>query len=190
MLLTDDSVTVGNEDVYIVFMEDSATFGSTVTGSSFTVTDLVIEFTEDDEGVMITNAGGGTITFTADTVTLTSVNEGDEDLVISDPVFGYMEEKGFFTIQGPTDDCDDFGLAFDAEGLVMGSIDCEFSMFAGDITPEDMDDAMMGDDTDDDAGDIDDDAGDIDDEMMGDPDDDAIVSASGSGDIDDIVTVD
>jgi len=32
------------------------------------------------------------------------------------------EEKGFFTISGPTEDCDDVGLAFDADGLVMGSI--------------------------------------------------------------------
>merc|ERR1712194_890725 len=139
--------------------------------------DLVIEATEDEEGIMVTNSGGGTITFYDDKVILTSVNEEDPDLVISDPVYSYMEEKGFFTIQGPTDDCDDFGLAFDADGLVMGSIDCEFSIFAGDMTPEDIDDEMMGD--------IDDD------EMMGDTDDDAIESASGSGDaIDDIVTVD
>mmetsp|Transcript_40907 Transcript_40907/g.46141 ORF Transcript_40907/g.46141 Transcript_40907/m.46141 type:complete len:791 (-) Transcript_40907:420-2792(-) len=174
MIATDDSITYGNEDVYVVFMEDSAIFGSTVTGSSFTATDLVIEATEDEEGIMVTNSGGGTITFYDDKVILTSVNEEDPDLVISDPVYSYMEEKGYFTIQGPTDDCDDFGLAFDADGLVMGSIDCEFSIFAGDMTPEDIDDEMMGD---------------TDDDEMGDTDDDAIV-VSGSGDIDDIVTVD
>jgi len=165
-VLTDDSFSVGNDDVYIVFMEDSATFGSSATGSSFTVSDLVIETTEGDDdydaevvGVMITNAGGGTITFTPTTVTLGSVNDDDKDLVITAPVYSYLEEKGFFTISGPTEDCDDFGLAFDAGGLVMGSIDCDFSVFVGDITSADIDDEMMM------------------------TDDDAIVSASGSGDV-------
>merc|ERR1712238_47113 len=116
-IATEDSFTVGNDDVYIVFMEDSAEFGSVVTGSSFTVSDLVSEFTEgsDDDaaegGVMVTNAGGGTITFTVSTVTLTSVDDDDKDLIITDPVYSYMEDKGVFTITGPTEDCDDFGLA-------------------------------------------------------------------------------
>merc|ERR1712238_444931 len=189
-LATEDSFTVGNDDVYIVFMEDSAEFGSTVTGSSFTVSDLVSEFTEgsDDDaaegGVMVTNAGGGTITFTVSTVTLTSVDDDDKDLIITDPVYSYMEDKGVFTITGPTEDCDDFGLAFNADGLVMGSIDCDFSLSVGDLS---MDDEMMmgDDDATDDA--IDDDAlvGAIVDEMlMGDDDatddaidDDALVGA-------------
>merc|ERR1712238_439498 len=54
------------------------------------VTDLIIEATEgsDDDaaedGIMITNAGGGTITFTVSTVTLSSVDEDDEDAIDDD----------------------------------------------------------------------------------------------------------
>merc|ERR1712238_535517 len=142
-IATEDSFTVGDDDVYIVFMEDSAEFGSAVTGSSFTVSDLVSEFTEgsDDDaaegGVMVTNAGGGTITFTVSTVTLTSVDDDDKDLIITDPVYSYMEDEGVFTISGPTEDCDDFGLAFNADGLVMGSIDCDFSLSVGDLSIDD-----------------------------------------------------
>jgi len=74
VLMTEDLYTVGNDEVYIVFMEDSAT--------------LTTEGTDDDaveDFVMITNAGGGTVTFTATTVTLGSVNENDQYLVITDP---------------------------------------------------------------------------------------------------------
>merc|ERR1712238_588011 len=105
------------------------------------VTDLIIEATEgsDDDaaedGIMITNAGGGTITFTVSTVTLSSVDEDDEDLIITKPEYNYMEDEGVFTISGPTEDCDDFGLAFNADGLVMGSIAC-------DDDDEDDDDAI------------------------------------------------
>ena len=49
VLMTEDLHTVGNDEVYIVFMEHSATFGSSET----------TEGTDDDaaeDGVMITNA--------------------------------------------------------------------------------------------------------------------------------------
>merc|ERR1712086_403264 len=111
---------------------------------------------------MITNAGGGTITFTFSTVTLSSVDEDDEDIIITEPEYNYMEDKGVFTISGPTEDCDDFGLAFNADGLVMGSIACDFSFTMGDSL------------------DLDDDDDDDDDDVT---DDDALVSASGSGDV-------
>mmetsp|Transcript_11231 Transcript_11231/g.12349 ORF Transcript_11231/g.12349 Transcript_11231/m.12349 type:complete len:92 (-) Transcript_11231:92-367(-) len=77
---------------------------------------------------MITNASGGTITFTATTVTLGSVNEEDKDLLIT---------------AGLTEDCNDVGLAFDADGLFTGSIDCDFSVFVGDMNPDDIDGEMM-----------------------------------------------
>merc|ERR1712238_471022 len=144
-IATEDSFTVGDDDIYIVFMEDSAEFGSAVTGSSFTVSDLVSEFTEgsDDDaaegGVMVTNAGGGTITFTVSTVTLTSVDDEDKDLIITDPVYSYMEDKGVFTITGPTEDCDD--------SLSVGdlSIDDEMMMGDDDATDDAIDDdALVG----------------------------------------------
>ena len=49
VLMTEDSYTVGNDDVCVVVMEDSATFGSSET----------IEGKDDaaaEDGVMITNA--------------------------------------------------------------------------------------------------------------------------------------
>mmetsp|Transcript_22691 Transcript_22691/g.24177 ORF Transcript_22691/g.24177 Transcript_22691/m.24177 type:complete len:81 (+) Transcript_22691:492-734(+) len=46
-------------------------------------------------------------------------------------------------ISGPTEDCDDVGQAFDADRLVMGSIDCDCSVFVGDMNPDDIDDEMM-----------------------------------------------
>jgi len=73
VLMTEDLYTVGNDEVYIVFMEDSATFGSSET----------TEGTDDDaaeDGVMIT----------------------------------IMRRIHRLNISGPTEDCDDFGLAFDA----------------------------------------------------------------------------
>jgi len=92
-------------------------------------------------------------------VTVEGVDSETEDATfttISDPLYkkcedfepGFKEdngyaEKGFFTISGPTEDCDDVGLAFDADGLVMGSIDFDCSVFLGDMNPDDIDDKMM-----------------------------------------------
>jgi len=154
-------------------MEDSATFGSSMTGDNFTVVDLVIEATDDDEGIALTNEGGGTMTFYNDSVVLSSTAEGDEDILISDPAYDYV--SGYFTITGAIENCDDFGFAFDADGLIAGSIDCGFLSGAGNLEDpsiefgEEDDDAEMQ----------------MDDDMeMQETDDDAIISASGdaSGD--------
>jgi len=122
IFLYGDSFLVGNEDAFIEFMKDSATFGSLKSGSNFTVTDLVVAITSDN-AIMLTNTGRGTITFNEDTVVFGSTKEVDEDLVISVPVYAY-DEKGQFTITGSVKGCDSFGLTFDAEGLIIDSIEC------------------------------------------------------------------
>jgi len=174
VMATDDFLFAGDEDAFIVFMEDSATFGSSVTGENFTVVDLVIEATDDDEGIALTNEGGGTMTFYNDSVVLSSTAEGDEDILISDPAYNYV--SGYFTITGAIENCDDFGFAFDADGLIAGSIDCGFLSGAGNLADpsiefgEEDDDAEMQ----------------MDDDMeMQETDDDAIISASGDASGDD-----
>merc|ERR1719491_1702552 len=122
LLLTDDSFTVGNEDAYISFMEDSVMFGSTVTGSNFTVD---VDVTEtDDDGIMMTYDEGST-TFTADdTVVLASSDPNADTLTINNPVYNYTDDA--FIISGDIEGCDDFTVAFNTSGGVYGSEDCGF----------------------------------------------------------------
>merc|ERR1712238_425683 len=120
--MTDDVVAFGNEDAYVSFTEDSVMFGSTVTGSNFTIDADVTE--TDDEGIMMTYDEGST-TFTADdTVVLASSDPDADTLTINNPVYNYTDDA--FIISGDIEGCDDFFLAFNNDGVVSGSEDCGF----------------------------------------------------------------
>merc|ERR1719491_1176905 len=131
LLLTDDSFTVGNEDAFVSFTEDSVTFGSTVTGSNFTIEGVTTEVNDDGDTVL-TNDEGST-TFTADDTVVFASSDPDADVfTMMNPVYNYTEEgDGGFTITGDTEECADFFLAFNADGAMVASEDCGF-LAAGD----------------------------------------------------------
>merc|ERR1712238_497623 len=122
LLLTDDLIAFGNEDVYVAFSEDSVVFGSSSTGSNFTID---VDVTEtDDEGIMM-SYDEGSATFTADdTVVLASSDPDADTLTINNPVYNYTDDA--FIISGDIEGCDDFVLAFNNDGVVSGSEDCGF----------------------------------------------------------------
>merc|ERR1712238_319879 len=124
-LATDDFVAVGNEDVFVSFTEDSVMFGSTVTGSNFTV-DATPEV--NDDGDTVVTFDEGSMTFTVDGTVVFASNDPDADaLTMMNPVYNYTEEgDGGFVIMGDTEECADFVFAFNADGLAVGSEDCNF----------------------------------------------------------------
>jgi len=128
MVMTEDFTAFGNEDAFVVFFEDSVMFGSSITGSNFTIDVDDVEET-DDGGAMISYEGGS-ITFTADdTVLMASNNPDDDVLTINNPVYNYTYDA--FFINGDIEGCDDFFVAFNNSGVISGSEDCGF-VFAGD----------------------------------------------------------
>merc|ERR1719469_1739309 len=54
VVATDDFIALANEDAFIYFMEDSVMFGSSVTGSNFTI-DATTEQNDDGGTVLITD---------------------------------------------------------------------------------------------------------------------------------------
>jgi len=94
---------------------------------------LVVEATtgiDDDNGIslcFLANTLGGTVTVNADTIVFGSTKEVYGDFRMSsvcDPVYNYEKNRRLYHYFGPMkEDCDDFGLAFHAGGLLMGSID-------------------------------------------------------------------
>merc|ERR1719148_191684 len=130
ILATDDFTTFGNEDVYVSFMEDSVMFGSTVTGSNFTIEGVTTEVNDDGDTVL-TNDEGST-TFTPDTVVFAPSDPDADVFTMMNPVYNYTEEgEGGLTITGDTEECADFFLAFNADGAMVASEDCGF-LAAGD----------------------------------------------------------
>merc|ERR1719491_1071821 len=132
ILATDDFTTFGNEDVYVSFMEDSVMFGSTVTGSNFTIEGVTTEVNDDGDTVLTTD--DGTMTFTADGSVAFASNDPDADvLTMMNPVYNYTEEgEGGLTITGDTEECADFFLAFNADGAMVASEDCNLFILATD----------------------------------------------------------
>jgi len=124
--VTDDFVAMGNEDAFIVMTEDSVIFGSTVTGANFTVDGITSDTNEEDELVM--SYEGGSTTFTADgSIVITPTDPDTDEFTLMNAVYTYTEEgDGGFVISGDTEECDDFTLAFNADGMVIGSEDCGF----------------------------------------------------------------
>merc|ERR1712238_96644 len=117
LLLTDDLIAFGNEDAFVSFTEDSVMFGSTVTGSNFTVD---VDVTEtDDEGIMMTYDEGSTTFTTDDTVVLASSDPDADTLTINNPVYNYTDDA--FIISGDIEGCDDLTVAFNTSGGVYGS---------------------------------------------------------------------
>merc|ERR1712161_169568 len=132
ILATDDFTTFGNEDVYVSFMEDSVMFGSTVTGSNFTIEGVTTEVNDDGDTVLTTD--DGTMTFTADGSVAFASNDPDADVfTMMNPVYNYTEEgEGGLTITGDTEECADFFLAFNADGAMVASEDCNLFILATD----------------------------------------------------------
>merc|ERR1712161_89572 len=132
ILATDDFTTFGNEDVYVSFMEDSVMFGSTVTGSNFTIEGVTTEVNDDGDNVLTND--DGTMTFTADGSVAFASNDPDADvLTMMNPVYNYTEEgEGGLTITGDTEECADFFLAFNADGAMVASEDCNLFILATD----------------------------------------------------------
>jgi len=127
-LATDDFISFGNEDAYIAFGEDFVTFGSSVTGSMFTVDADVSE--TDDDGIMIATEWG-TTTFTADNTVVMASDDPDADtLTINNPVYNYTNTEDAFIISGDIEGCDDFVLAFNNDGALSFSKDCGFFTIA------------------------------------------------------------
>jgi len=121
-VLTDDMLVVGDEYAYIVFMEGSVTFGSSVTGSNFTI-DATTE--ETDVGLVLTTKDGSMAFRTDDgTVEFISNDSSVDVLTIQDPGYNYTDNA--FVIYGSTDQCDDFFVAFNLDGSLFGSEDCGF----------------------------------------------------------------
>merc|ERR1712238_172079 len=91
IFMTDDLIAFGNEDVYVAFSEDSVVFGSSSTGSNFTI---AVDVTEtDDEGIMM-SYDEGSATFTADdTVVLASSDPDADTLTINNPVYNYTDDE-------------------------------------------------------------------------------------------------
>ena len=114
--VTDDSFTVGNEDAYISFMEDSVVFGSISTGSNFTIDADVTE--TDEEGVMMSYDGGSTTFTVDDTVVLASSDPDADTLTLNNPMYNYTDDA--FIISGDIEGCDDFTVAFNTSGGVYG----------------------------------------------------------------------
>merc|ERR1719491_1747279 len=134
VMMTEDWTSVGNEDAFIVFMEDSMMFGSSVTGSNFTIDGLTTE--ENDEGETVVTSDEGTMTFASDGSVVFASNDPDADvLTMMNPVYNYTaegaDEEGFF-ITGDTEECTEFVYAFNADGLAVGSEDCNFFIVATD----------------------------------------------------------
>merc|ERR1719491_2381736 len=125
IVMTDDFFAAGNEDAFVTFMEDSVMFGSTVTGSNFTV-DATPEV--NDDGDTVVTFDEGSMTFTAEGTVVFASNDPDADaLTMMNPVYNYTEEgDGGFVITGDTEECADFVYAFNADGLAVGSEDCNF----------------------------------------------------------------
>merc|ERR1712238_603091 len=126
IVMTDDFFAVGNEDAFVTFMEDSVMFGSTVTGSNFTLEGVTTEVNDDGDTVLTTD--DGTMTFTADGSVAFAFNDPDADvLTMMNPVYNYTEEgEGGLTITGDTEECADFFLAFNTDGAMVASEDCGF----------------------------------------------------------------
>merc|ERR1712238_287320 len=131
-VITEDYTAVGNEDAYVSFMEDSVMFGSTVTGSNFTLEGVTTEVNEDGDTVLTND--DGTMTFTADGSVVFAFNDPDADvLTMMNPVYNYTEEgEGGLTITGDTEECADFFLAFNADGAMAASEDCNLFILATD----------------------------------------------------------
>merc|ERR1712238_546662 len=127
IVATDDFTTFGNEDAYVSFMEDSVMFGSTVTGSNFTIEGVTTEVNDDGDTVLTND--DGSMTFTADGSVAFAFNDPDADvLTMMNPVYNYTEgdDGEGFVITGDTEECADFVFAFNADGLAVGSEDCDF----------------------------------------------------------------
>merc|ERR1712238_295793 len=131
IVMTDDFFAAGNEDAFVTFMEDSVMFGSTVTGSNFTLEGVTTEVNDDGDTVLTTDEGS--TTFTADNTVVFASSDPDADVfTMMNPVYNYTEEgEGGFTITGDTEECADFFLAFNADGAMVASEDCGF-LAAGD----------------------------------------------------------
>merc|ERR1712238_295716 len=132
IVATDDFTTFGNQDAYVSFMEDSVMFGSTVTGSNFTLEGVTTEVNDDGDTVLTND--DGSMTFTADGSVAFAFNDPDADvLTMMNPVYNYTEEgEGGLTITGDTEECADFFLAFNADGAMAASEDCNFFVMATD----------------------------------------------------------
>jgi len=126
VLATDDVVVIGNGDAYISMLEDSVMFGSSVTGSNFTIDGITSE--ANDDGDMVMSYEGGSSTFASDGSIVYTPTDSDADgSTLMNAVYTYTEEgDGGFVISGNTKDCDDFTYAFNADGVIMGSEDCGF----------------------------------------------------------------
>mmetsp|Transcript_40140 Transcript_40140/g.45863 ORF Transcript_40140/g.45863 Transcript_40140/m.45863 type:complete len:343 (-) Transcript_40140:1516-2544(-) len=126
----DNSYTVGNEEAFIVFKEESATFGSSTTSisgeeikfSNFTLEGIVEE--TETKGILFSPDTGGSITWTADgTVVIVSIVDPKTETIdptttttINIPiVYNYTDDM--FTIAGSIDGCADFVLGFNVDDI-------------------------------------------------------------------------
>ena len=99
--VTDDFIALGNEDAFISIMEDSVMFGSSVTGSNFTMDNVVTEQKKNGDIVMSFDDGQpGSSSFNADGSFV--MNDGTVDVLsMTNTVYNYTEEgDGGFVITG------------------------------------------------------------------------------------------
>jgi len=121
IIMTDDFLTVANEDVFVTYLIDTVTFGSIVTGDNFTL-DATYELNDDDSLKVTFDDGTFMIVKEDDVLVLGSPDS--EEYTIFDTVYNYTD--AYFSIVGSSADCDDIGIAFNADGIIVGSKDCGF----------------------------------------------------------------